>query len=146
MKVWIVEFGEYSSRYVSAVYSTEENAKIAAGAHGEVSEFEIDPAISLHRSGLSPFRVEMSKNGEVLKTENLGYWVEENPQYRINFRYPLGVRPAVLHLTGTLWAKTEEQAVKATNEHRGQVIASGEWEAREVEMMAMDARYAKISQ
>ncbi len=147
MKVWIVEFGDYSSRFVSAVYSTEENAKIAAeggSGGGEISEFDLDPAISLHRSGFSPFHIEMNKDGEVLKVKNWHYFPHESPEHRIGFRYPLGVRPAVLQLESTLWAKSEEQAIKSAKEHRAQSIASGEWEQKEIEAREFDARMAAV--
>jgi hypothetical protein len=45
MKVWIVQHGEYSGRYVSGVYSSRENADIAADNDGDVSEVQIDEGI-----------------------------------------------------------------------------------------------------
>lgn len=132
-KVWVVEFGEYSSRMVYGVFSTEENARIAAGSSGDVTEFETDPGITLYRDGLRVFHVEMFKDGNVKKVEQSEHMARSAPYFSLCIRDLPGKNElyVVDHVSGTLWAKDQEQAIKATNEQRAQFIATGEWDAFE---------------
>lgn len=135
-KAWTVEFGEYSGRFVSGVYSSEENAKIAAGDAGDVTEFDLDIGISMHRAGMCPFWVEMGKNGDVRQVKTCGFLTQIQPSFRLALSgsaYParIALSEWVYHIAGSTWAKDEQHAVKIANEYRVQILASGEWDDAE---------------
>lgn len=140
MKVWVVEHGEYSDRSVTGVYSTEENAQIAAKDDGEITEYEVDSAISEFKSGYARLYVDMDKEGNVLKVQNFGYSPILEPQYRVTWYTGRETNPSTVYFEGVLWAKSEAQAIKATNEARAEAIANGEWEREEAECQEWDAR------
>lgn len=126
MKGYVVEFGSYSDRSVSGVYSTEERAQIAAAPDGDVTEYEMDVAFDLYDKGLRPYSVEMHYDGSVRRVEKLSYWAETKAEEGMastdNF-------PAQLFkwdcIRVTTWAKDEQHAIKITNEHRAERIAAG---------------------
>lgn len=126
-KVWIVEQGEYSGSYVSGVYSTEENARVAAGKDGDVNEFDLDLGIDQYRSGLRAFHVEMSKNGDTIKAEKCDFLSFKAPSFDLMLRN-LDLPRVYDVLSAFVWAKDEQHAVKITNEQREQIIASGAWD------------------
>jgi hypothetical protein len=125
---------------VTGVYSTEENAQIAAKDDGEITEYEVDSAISEFKSGYARLYVDMDKEGNVLKVQNFGYSSILEPQYRVTWYTGRETNPSTVYFEGILWARSEAQAIKATNEARAEAIAAGEWEEKEVEYREWDAR------
>lgn len=130
--VWVVEYGEYSGRSVSGVYSSEESARLAAGSEGDVTEFELDAGMQEYRSGLRCFSVEMDKDGNTRKVETCGFLTGGSSfGMRLASLPPIGQPYIYDHVSALVWAKDEQHAVKITNEQRAQIIASGEWDKRQ---------------
>jgi|GEM_PF-5609905 len=124
MKVFVVEFGAYSDRYVYGVFSTEERARIAAAPNGDVTEYQLDEAFDLYDKGLRAFDVAIAYDGTIKGISNLDYRAGTSTQSRLlasgsyaNLRWD--------SLSVTTWAKDEQHAAKIANEHRAEVIAAG---------------------
>jgi hypothetical protein len=99
-----------------------------------VEEFDLNPdTADLIKRGYSLWLVHMLRDGntELVKRQDLSlYDVGEVGHRRIWPRtqakaYAGKGIPDIL--VSTVWAKSENQAVKIVNEHRAQMIASGEW-------------------
>lgn len=131
MKVYLVEFGEYSDRFIAGVYSTEERAKVAASPDGGVTEYEIDVAFDLYDRGLRPFWVTMSYDGEVVKILKGEYSTETATRWNVASSIPFGVRKTSVWdcIEVKTWAKDEQHAIKVASEHHAQVVAAG-WDGR----------------
>jgi hypothetical protein len=149
--VWVVTEGEYSDYRVVGVFSTKENAQVvwdaihATGARylndGPVL-WTLDPGLSELRVGLRCYKVRMLRDGTVesCKLERLDIDGAEGARpeevkivRRSGWRkeYPhldwTGDEPKADFLDWFGWAKDEQGAVKATNEHRARLIANNEW-------------------
>jgi len=133
MTVWALEDGDYSDYHVIGVFSSEANAKLAAIQFGgSVVEWPLDPAVDEINAGLSTFIVWMHRDGYVERCETwqpspyhpngeMMLWRRSQaPAYR-------GTPKAIDIINATVWARDENHAVKIVNEHRSQLIASGEW-------------------
>lgn len=137
-KIYAVNSGAYSDYRVVALFSTPERAQEFMAAvpdsdYNEIEEFELDPnTADLIRRGYSIWTVHMLRNGdtervarndpEVYAVTNVGHRIWRRTQA------PAYVGKGIPDiLTSTVWAKSETQAVKIVNEHRVQMIASGEW-------------------
>jgi|SRR6185503_5465278 len=132
-KVWVIEKGEYSDYSVVGVFSTEENARrVAELTGGSVAEWPLDPNIAEINQGLQVYLVHMLKDGSVeqckrlelnsyaLTTIGVTMWRRSQaPAFRGQDKPDL--------MQATVWAKDEEHAIKITNEHRAEWIASGKW-------------------
>jgi hypothetical protein len=132
--VWVVEEGEYSDYRVVGVFSSRANAEmIADRTGGTAAEWPIDPAVSELNQGLSVYVVQMQKDGTVdrcersnldsytISTIGVSMWRRSQaPAYRGKDV------PDVMQ--ATVWAKDTTHAIKITNEHRAEFIASGKWE------------------
>lgn len=118
--VYVVEFGEYSSRGVSGVYSTMERAREAAGEEGDISAFALDDADDAY----TPWSVIMDKDGRVSRFSVRCTWQDASFLERA-----FGTHRRYAHFI--VWARTKEQAIKAANEKRGQTIAMGLWDSPE---------------
>lgn len=129
MKIYVVEFGEYSDRSITGVYSTHERAEVAATPDGYVTEYELDAAFDLYDKGLRAFNVEMHYDGSVVKVTNYGYWSEVKAHVGMastdNFidSHSLPFRWNCIRVT--TWARNGEHAIKIANEHRAEFIAAG---------------------
>lgn len=131
--VWAIEEGEYSDYRVVGVFSSEANAnQVSDLIGGEVSQWLLDPAITELNQGLRIYRVQMQKDGTVdhcecqtfdsyaITTMGVSMWRRSQaPAYKGK-----GVQDV---LSAKVWAKNATHAVKITNEHRAQFIASGRW-------------------
>ena len=134
-KIFAVNSGHYSDYSVDALFSTRKKAEefmaiVACGDYNEIEEYEIDPpsADKLKR-GYSVWMVLMLKDGNterVEATDNDSYDVASVGHY-IWKRSENKFKPMLDCLSAHVWAKTEKQAIKITNEKRTQMIASGEW-------------------
>ena len=136
--VYAVNSGLYSDYRVDAIFSTKEKAEEFMGTIKEtdfnkIEEYEIDPpVVDLIKRGYSIWVVHMLVDGTVeliRRTEHDTYTISsighriwrrtQAPAYRGK-----GI-PDVL--TSKVWAKTEQRAIKIVNEHRTQMIESGQF-------------------
>lgn len=136
--IYAVNSGSYSDYRIVALFSTAERAREFMAAvkdsdYNEIEEFELDPnTADLIRRGYSPWLVHMLRDGttervvrqepEVYEVTNIGHRIwrrTEAPAYKGK-----GIPDCLI---STVWAKSAEGAVKIANEHRAQMIASGEW-------------------
>ena len=139
MKIYAVNSGCYSDYRVDALFSTRKKAErymagIKDGDYNDIEEYELDPdTIDLIAKGYSVWRVHMLKDGSterVERTDNDKYDISCAPSHTIWRR---STAPAFRGqgiqdiLTSHVWSKTEKAAIKIVNEHRAQMIASGEW-------------------
>lgn len=145
MTVYVVTSGDYSDYGIEAIFSTQEKAAAYAEALMDangVEEYDLDDYHPV-KPGWDIYYVGMRRNGD---TDNVAIAGEHSytrgfvqgvgePDYGLQHPYRgagTGVilDGAILH--GYVYAKSEEHAVKIVNEHRIQMIASGEWPIREV--------------
>lgn len=137
-KIYAVNSGCYSDYRVVALFSTPElahefMAAVPDGDYNELEEFELNPnTADLIRRGYSIWSVHMLRDGDTERVtrNNPGVYEVTNVGHRIwrRTRAPAYAGKGIPDtLTSTVWAKSETQAVKIVNEHRVQMIASGEW-------------------
>ncbi len=127
-KIFLVTDGEYSNYHIVGAYSSEQDADLVVERFGgQVEEFQLDPNMAKIRSGYTIFKVDITRDGQVLEVVRGGY-------SDLEFYSP----PFVCQMNdGTsrtefaLWAKHEAQAVKTANEMRAQLIANNEWPTAE---------------
>lgn len=143
--IWVVEQGEYSDYRVIGVFSSKEHAQLivdaikasaenAYSSDATIAEWPLDPVVSELRQGLRLFLVDMRKDGALERCERWtisGYELTGYVRMWRRTKAPAFVgnqadNPDILQ--AMVWAKDEEHAVKITNEHRAQFIASGEWD------------------
>jgi hypothetical protein len=139
--VWAVEEGEYSDYHVVGIFSSESHAlKMMRAINGSdplygrasVAEWPLNPGIAEINAGMHMYHALMLKDGsiesirrcEYMSSYDLGgrvwLWLRESaPAYKGTGK------PNVLN--ATVWAKSEEHAIKVVNEHRTKMIANGEW-------------------
>lgn len=139
-EVWFVEQGEYSDYHVVGVFSSEENAQVIADKingsdpgyyDATVKKHFLDPAIDELRQGMHLYTIIMAKDGTVEKCEK----TEELDRYHLDEPAEMWRRSRAHGnfkgpdcLMGSFWGKDDKQAIKAANERRAQLIASGEWD------------------
>ena len=137
-KIYAVSAGSYSDYRVVALFSTQKRAKdfmsaVPDGDYNGIEEYELDPNITdLIKRGYSMWRVLMLKDGttERAHRQDIGTYNVTNTGHSIWRRTQApayegkGIPDC---LDATVWAKTEKQAVKIVNEHRAQMIATGQW-------------------
>jgi len=137
-KVYAVNSGSYSDYRVNAIFSTKELAEefmqfIPDDDYNGIEEYELDSKEpDLIRRGYSLWVIHMLKDGTTERVEKreIGIWSVGNVGHSIweRTKAPAYKGKGILDiLTSTVWAKTEEQAIKIVNEHRAQMIARGEW-------------------
>lgn len=133
-KVWVVEDGEYSDYSVVGVFSSQSNAeRVAALVGGSVAEWPLDPAIAELNQGLQIYFVQMQKDGTVEQCRR-----QETGTYSFGstgvIMWRRSQAPAFKGkntpdlMQATVWAKDDTHAIKITNEHRAEFIASGKWD------------------
>lgn len=127
-KVYILTAGKYSDYRIIEVFSTIQKAKdfihaVPEEDYNEVEEYMIDPpTVTLINRGYRLWNVWMLRDGTVkyistedVTTSKVGYFISSvGPDRQQN------------RLCSIVWAKTEEQAIKITNERRISIIISGE--------------------
>lgn len=138
--VWVIEQGEYSDYRVVGVFSSAANAQRVAEAintsqsstPATVAEWPLDPAVAALNAGHHRFIVWMRRDGTIERseaTEFRGYepggdvtiWRRSTaPAYRGK-----GIEDC---LQADVWAADLTHAIKIANEHRGRLIATGEWD------------------
>lgn len=110
--VYVVTAGEYSSYGICGVYSTLEMAEKVAADWGSVEWYALDDSDDTYR----PWMVRMRKTGD---------HAEAHPSTAPNSINVIFRGRKDMHIT--VWAKTEQQAIKAANERRAWLIAEGIW-------------------
>lgn len=136
MKVFVVEFGEYSDRNVYGVYSTEDRAKVAASSDGDITEYKVDEAFDLYDKGLRPFFVEIGYDGTIIKVTKCEYRSERATQTnmastdRFGSSYIPGQKFKWNVLNVATWARDEQHAVKIASEHHAEFVAAG-WNGKD---------------
>jgi len=137
-KIYAVNSGCYSDYRIAALFSTPELAQefmdaVPDSDYNRVEEFDLNPdTADLIKRGYSLWTVHMLSGGdpELVERKDLSLYGIGDVGHRIWRRtqapaYAGKGIPDIL--TSTVWAKSETQAVKIVNEHRAQMIASGEW-------------------
>jgi len=121
-KIYVVVSGEYSDKGVEGVFDDLGLAnKFAEQFYdGRIETYELNPVIPNEdklKNGLHPYEVTMQKNGDgfadTMGADSFGVGPDE---YIYQDR-----------LTVKTWAKDTDHALKITNEKRGMIIASGQW-------------------
>lgn len=122
--MWMIEIGEYSDYKVFGPFSTEENAKLFLSKikhpyNVTIGKWELDPDIEMIKENhnLKIYRISMLYDGYV-------DCIFENT---IEDYIPLKVYNGeeTRYVTGDVWAKNEQHAIKIANEFRAQAIANG---------------------
>lgn len=134
--IYAVNSGTYSDYRIVALFSAkkladEYMAAIPDGYYNDVEEYVLNPnTADLVRRGYSWWIVHMLKNGDTESVFRLSYFPrQENFLVWRRTQAPAYIGKNVPDcLSATVFSKTEKQAVKIANEHRAQMIASGEWD------------------
>ncbi|MBI1973022.1 hypothetical protein HYS50_03380 [Candidatus Woesearchaeota archaeon] len=125
-KIYLVSSGSYSDYGILAAFSTEEKAKklltILEKTSNEcgIEEYDLDPEVG----NFTQYFVFMKKDGSLLnEIYHTRVYFPEAPRvwFTVNSDYPEGFMNYVAI------AKSEQQAIKAANEHRTQAIAMETW-------------------
>jgi hypothetical protein len=131
-KVFAVSTGSYSDYRILGIYSTEEKAKKKIEYECSKSEYNrlyeypievytLDEHVDLMDSGFFLWRIRMEKDGST----GYNYLAdEENPD---KFIHTVRYEYEKYTLESTVWAKTEQEAVKIVNERRVNYIANNLW-------------------
>ena len=137
-KIYAVNAGCYSDYRVVALFTTIELANEFMAAvpdsdYNAVEEFDLNPdTAGLIKRGYSSWSVRMLRDGstEQVNRRDLSLYGVGDVGHRIWKRTEApaykgkGIPDCLM---STVWAKSEDAAVKIVNEHRAQMIASGEW-------------------
>jgi hypothetical protein len=132
-KVYIITAGTYSDYRVVAVFSSRKLAEDFMDAMpgcDRIEDYILNSSLpDLVRRGYKRWCVTMLRNGDVEVVRNVGVDPEDPPDSRHSIlrrsQEPGGMPDCLL---SWVWAKNKEQAVKIVNEHRAQLIATGQWE------------------
>ncbi len=126
--VYVVECGEYSSKYVAALFSDSDSAAAYARANeGHVMEYDLDEPLSENetrqlRRGEHRYQVSMDING--LNAQANESWEPlEKPVEYLHARIDRDGTPR--RINGQCWATSETHAIKIINDRRTQWIANG---------------------
>ena len=137
--IWVIEEGSYSDYDVVGVFSSKKNAEVVMKAlsgrdYGDgpaITEWQLDPDVEELNAGLTLWTVWMLRDGTTERCEQCHYyspygngqldiWRRSTaPAYRKK-----GVQDC---LSGSVWAKDAEHAIKIANEKRTELIALNKW-------------------
>ncbi len=120
--IFIATEGEYSDYHIIGVFSTRELAEKSGCAY---EEWRIDSGRIEHESGLKPFEVIISKNGDIIKVVSLEF-SGIDPIDEDTFNDFMGETPPY-NLSTYMWAKDEKHAIKIASERRAKYIALDKW-------------------
>ena len=138
--IFVIEQGEYSEYRVVGVFSSRENAELVANRinrcesyrdSAEVCEWPLDPGVDDINAGYTQWHVLMLRDGTTELCENSGstwYGIGNEIVIWRRFTAPayIGTNTPDI-LTGTIWAKDANHAIKIMNERRAQMIAEGKF-------------------
>jgi len=132
-KVFVVTSGCYSDYQIDAIFTDEAEAERVAKtiSDGEVETWLLNVGVDKLAQGLTLYRVEMDKQGEVVTFEKRtdtydDAYIETKYDIRGSFSWSVCDRkPTRLHLT--CWARDKAHAIKITSEHLAMTLARGDW-------------------
>jgi hypothetical protein len=135
--IYAVSAGCHSDYRVVALFTTVELAEefmaaVPCADYNSIDEFDLDPKTAdLIRRGYSIWRVLMLRDGTTERVDRKDVSLSEVTDVGRHLwrrsRMPHFFMKVPDCLVSTVWAKSEEGAVKIANEQRTQMIASGEW-------------------
>jgi hypothetical protein len=151
--IWTIETGEYSDYRAVGVFSKEENARRMAeflenraqltedgdedsdyfgSEEYRICRLDLDPGIDELNAGLKRYHISMHYDGGV----SSAYEDHDSPHavlkvWRRTKAPAWEGRPVSDAVTGSVWARDEEHAIKIANEVRLQMIACGKMKTRE---------------
>lgn len=132
--IFLVTEGEYSSYSIMGAFSTEELAErfIALRCPGAgVEEYDLDAEVDALRSGLATYHTMMLEDGDLLDCHVENWRAQTSADFNTSWEYHRAGKPTVPASTPKfsthLHCTSREQAIKATNEIRAQVIALDAW-------------------
>ena len=137
-QVWVIEAGRYSDRKVIAVCATRDEAQQMVdhclqtdeACDAEAEQWNVGEGFTCLQQHYSRFTIRMARNGDVLRV------YQEDPDkdvlsfssfYRVQRGWNTSDQPPV-YLVATVWAQSEEHAIKIAGEFRTQSLAQNEWE------------------
>lgn len=140
-KVYVLTSGIYSNYRIVGIFSTRAmadkfRAAVPESDYNETEVHQLDSdAPDLIRRGYSLYHVTMLRDGttERVERQEVGAYIvgeaAKEPRVwrrtRAAYYKDKGVPDA---LTATVWAKSDEAAIKIVNEKRAQMIAAGKWD------------------
>lgn len=122
MKVYAVEAGSYSDRWIVGVWSDEDNADAVAREYDAcVMDFDLDEPLSekaarLKRPGIRTYHVTMEARS--------GQYARAQPIFQQTDLDERSCSNGTLFGTGC-WATSEEEAIKIANDRRTAWLAGG---------------------
>ncbi len=125
--VFMVTAGEYSDYGVVAIYSTKEKAEqfmeeFPNSEYNPIDEINIDiDYAGMKAAGKTIWITHMDRNGNTLRVQDT-----RSVFGQVLFHFNRREQEAPF-LINWCYAASEEQAIKATNEKRTQLIANGVW-------------------
>lgn len=125
--LYVVTEGCYSAYHIVGVFDDRQVAEDLAtrlGDDTDVEEFPLNPGLERYHAGRSVWRVEMGRDGTVLRIEDHG-WLSQNTAESLFDRWY--DRPA-LTLVKHVWATDKAHAIKIVNERRTELVATGAWD------------------
>ena len=148
--VYVVTEGSYSDYHIVCLWSTREKAQAYIDAckatnqwnDKTIEEYSIDPqghllALDAVRTGLKRYNVHMWRDGTAkwLAECYQAYTPEPAEPLRVRGEKAEWVGPGDddykywgrLLLSGQVWARDEQHALKIANEHRAMLIATDQW-------------------
>lgn len=127
MTIYLITQGEYSDYSVKGVFDNKELAEafIAKFSQADyrIEEYELNALAGRLNNPLTPFRVAMSQEGEVISITD-GADIEDG-EPRVNFSFDYSHKRELLYVF--CWANDSEHAIKIANEKRLQLIAANRW-------------------
>lgn len=125
MKIWLTEDGDYSSRTVTGVFSTEE---LANAFGGDVTELELDEGVDIYRQGYKHYSVLFNKAGDVQEVRFFRPAFTKQEYTGKHYDWTDGCFP---HKTTAVYcqlvAKNEDGAIKRASEMLAQFMYEGKW-------------------
>ncbi len=116
--IYICTSGMYSDYGIDAVFNKKELAERFCDKYGcTIEEWELNPRGKELRLGYQAYAVTMKQDGDTVEVRPLNYFLDK-PYCAIGSDGIMCV---------DCWAKSEQHAVKITNEHRVQLIANDTW-------------------
>lgn len=127
-----------SDQDVYAVFDRRDLAEAMTVSGGyRIEEYTLNPGEVEHAAGLSMWWVDLRKDGSIAAVHDCGFAHLKGNEPCISYEQDWNGSSFqfVAFIIKTMnWARNEAEAVKAANEVREQWIASGQWDAAELEI------------
>jgi hypothetical protein len=143
--VWVVEQGRYSDYHVVGIYTTCAGAETVAAAinaaesahdRADVAQWPLNPGLDDLNAGRTRHLVHMRYDGTVERAEPvdcataISVDVDVWRRSQVPFYRRQGIEDIIV---ATVWATDAPHAIKITNEHRAQLMASGQFKPPEAQ-------------